>query len=136
VTRYLLDTCIVSDLVRRPQGVVAGHIERVGEASIATSVIVAAELRFGAAKKGSQRLSDRIDAILKTIEILTFEPPADATYGVIRANLEKAGRMIGANDLLIAAHALALGHTLVTDNERDFQPVRGLSIVNWLRGGT
>jgi len=133
VTRYLLDTNIVSDLVRRPQGVAARHIERVGEASIATSIIVAAELRFGAEKKGSRQLTDRINAILDVIEILPFESPADTAYGAIRANLEKAGRTIGANDLLIAAHALALGHTLVTDNEREFRPVPGLSIVNWLR---
>ena len=133
MTRFLLDTNIVSDLVRRPQGVVAERIQRIGEASVATSIIVAAELRFGAAKKGSQRLTERIDAILGVLEILPFEPPADAAYGAIRANLEKAGRSIGANDLLIAAHALTLGHTLVTDNERDFRPVQGLSMVNWLR---
>jgi tRNA(fMet)-specific endonuclease VapC len=133
VTRYLLDTNIVSDLVRRPQGVVAGHIRRVGEASVATSIIVAAELRFGAAKKGSQQLTDRIQAILGVLEVLPFEPPADATYGAIRASLEKVGRSIGANDLLIAAHAVALGYTVVTDNERDFRPIRQLSMVNWLR---
>lgn len=133
MTRYLLDTNIVSDLVRRPQGVVAGYIQRVGEASVATSIIVAAELRFGAEKKGSQRLTDRIDAILGVMEILPFEPPADAAYGTIRAYLEKAGRIIGANDLLIAAHALALSHTLVTDNEREFRVVPKLSMVNWLR---
>jgi tRNA(fMet)-specific endonuclease VapC len=133
VTLYLLDTNILSDLVRRPQGVVAGHIERVGEANIATSIIVAAELRFGAEKKGSRQLTDRINAILEAIEILPFASPADATYGAIRAKLEKMGRTIGANDLLIAAHALALGHTLVTDNERDFRPVRELPTVNWLR---
>ena len=133
MTRYLLDTNIVSDLVRRPQGVVAGHIQRVGAGSVATSIVVAAELRFGAEKKGSQRLTDRIGAILGAMEILPFEPPADAAYGTIRANLEKAGRPIGANDLLIAAHALALGHTLVTDNERDFRPIPELSMVNWLR---
>ena len=133
MTRYLLDTNIISDLVRRPQGVVADHIQRVGEASVTTSVVVAAELRFGSAKKGSQRLTDRINAILGALEILPFAPPADAVYGAIRANLEKVGRSIGANDLLIAAHALSLGHTLVTDNERDFRPIRELSMVNWLR---
>jgi tRNA(fMet)-specific endonuclease VapC len=133
VTRYLLDTNIVSDLVRRPHGVVAERIHRIGEASVATSVIVAAELRFGAAKKGSPRLTDRIEAILGVLEVLPFEPPADAAYGAIRASLERAGRSIGGNDMLIAAHALALGRTLVTDNERDFRPVRELSMVNWLR---
>jgi tRNA(fMet)-specific endonuclease VapC len=113
--------------------VVAERIHRIGEASVATSVIVAAELRFGAAKKGSPRLTDRIEAILGVLEVLPFEPPADAAYGAIRASLERAGRSIGGNDMLIAAHALALGRTLVTDNERDFRPVRELSMVNWLR---
>ena len=61
-----------------------------------------------------------------------FEPPADAVYAVIRADLEKAGRPIAANDLLIAAHAVCLGHTLVTDNARDFSRIGGLSAENWL----
>lgn len=133
MTRYLLDTNIVSDLVRNPQGGVAKRIRRIGEAKVATSVIVAAELRFGAEKKGSRRLADQIAAILDVIEILPFEPPADAAYAAIRANLEIAGRPIGANDLLIAAHAVSLGRTLVTDHERDFRRIRGLSTVNWLR---
>ncbi|HXE87080.1 MAG TPA: PIN domain-containing protein, partial [Hyphomicrobiaceae bacterium] len=66
-------------------------------------------------------------------EVLPLQAPADAAYGVIRANLEKAGRPIAANDLLIAAHAISLGCTLVTDNERDFSRIRGLSAENWLR---
>src|SRR5208282_138481 len=112
--RYLLDTNIVSDLVRNPQGKVAARIRKVGEARVSTSIIVAAELRYGAAKKGSPRLSAQLDAILGAIEILPFETPADAAYGSLRARLEQAGRSIGANDLLIAAQALALGYTLVS----------------------
>lgn len=132
MTRYLLDTDIVSDLVRNPEGKVTQRIRRIGETSIATSVIVAAELRFGAEKKGSRRLADQITAVLDVMEVLPFEPPADAVYGVIRAHLEKAGRPIAANDLLIAAHAISLGYTLVTDNERDFSRIDGLSAENWL----
>src|ERR1035438_7806727 len=111
--RYLLDTNIVSDLVRNPQGIIAQRIRKVGEARVSTSIIVAAELRYGAAKKGSARLRAQVEAVLGAIAVLPFEKPADAVYGSLRARLEQAGRPIGANDLLIAAQALALGYTLV-----------------------
>lgn len=131
--RYLLDTNIVSDLVRNPQGKVAQHIRRVGEAHVCTSIIVAAELRYGATKKGSPKLSAQLEAVLSALDVLPFETPADASYGVLRARLEHVGTPIGANDLLIAAHALAVGHTLVTDNDREFSRVRDLRSENWLR---
>jgi len=131
--RYLLDTNVVSDLVRNPQGKVAQHIRKVGEALVCTSIIVAAELRYGAAKKGSPRLSAQLEAVLGALEVLPFERPADAAYGLLRAQLEQAGRPIGANDLLIAAHALALGFTVVTDNEKEFARAKDLSVKNWLR---
>ena len=130
--RYLLDTNILSDLVRNPQGEVAQHIRKVGEGKVCTSIIVAAELRYGAEKKGSPRLSSQLQAVLAAIEILPLEPPADGIYGSVRTRLERAGRPIGSNDLLIAAHALALGYTLVTDNEREFARVAGLPQENWL----
>ena len=131
--RYLLDTNIVSDLVRRPQGRVASRIREVGEAQICTSVIVAAELRYGAAKKGSHRLTTQLEAVLVALDVLPFETPADEFYGLIRARLERAGQTIGANDLLIAAHAVAVGCALVTDNEAEFDRVDGLRRENWLR---
>ena len=131
--RYLLDTNIVSDLVRNPQGKVAQHITRTGEAHVCTSIIVAGELRYGAAKKGSARLSSQVDAVLGALEILPWEKPADATYGALRLRLERAGTPIGANDLLIAAHALALGYAVVTDNEKEFGRVKDLRCENWLR---
>jgi tRNA(fMet)-specific endonuclease VapC len=131
--RYLLDTNIVSDLIRNPQGRVAAHIKRVGEAQVCTSIIVAAELRYGASKKGSPRLTAQLEAVLGALDIQPFESPADAAYGLIRARLEQAGRPIGGNDLLIAAQAIALGCTLVTDNEREFVRIDGLARANWLR---
>ncbi len=131
--RYLLDTNIVSDLVRNPQGKVAQHIRKVGEAQVCTSIIAAAELRYRAAKKGSRRLSAQLEAVLGALEVLPFERPADAAYGLLRAQLEQAGRPIGANDLLIAAHALALGYIVVTDNEKEFARARDLLVKNWLR---
>src|SRR5437773_6952167 len=124
--RYLLDTNIVSDLVRNPQGRVAQHIRKVGEAQVCTSIIVAAELRYGAAKKGSPRLSAQLEAVLGVLAVLPFETPADAAYGLLRTRLEQAGTPIGANDLLIAAQTLSLGSTIVTDNEKEFTRVRSL----------
>lgn len=131
--RFLLDTNILSDLVRHPSGRIADHIKEVKEHNICTSIIVAAELRYGAAKKASSRLTTQLDAILRAIDVLAFEQPADALYGELRTRLERRGHAIGANDLLIAAHALALGHIVVTDNEREFSRVQGLRIENWLR---
>ena len=136
--RYILDTNIVSDLVRNPQGKVARHIRTLGEKHVCTSIIVAAELRYGADKKGSPRLSSQLDAVLGALEVLPFETPADASYGFLRTRLEQAGTPIGANDLLnnnllIAAQALALGYVIVTDNEREFSRVEGLRLQNWLR---
>ena len=130
--RYLLDTNIVSDLVRNPQGRITQHIRRVGEAQVCTSIIVAAELRYGSAKKGSPRLTAQLAAVLNAIEVLPFETPADLIYGSLRARLEQKGTPIGANDLLIAAQAVALGHVLVTDNEREFARIDQLRYENWL----
>lgn len=130
--RYLLDTNIISDLVRNPQGRVTGRIRDVGEAQVATSIIVAAELRYGAAKKGSVRLAAQIEAVLGAMEVLPLEEPADRAYGTLRAHLEQNGQVVGGNDLLIAAHAISLGFTLVTANEREFARLKGLHCENWL----
>ena len=131
--RYLLDTNIVSDLVRNPQGRVTRRIREVGEARVRTSIIVAAELRYGAAKRGSPRLTAQLEAVLGALEVLPFEEPADNAYGRLRARLEQAGQPIGGNDLLIASQAVALGDTIVTDNEREFARVDDLPRENWLR---
>ena len=130
---FLLDTNILSDLVRNPRGRIARRIAEVGEQNVCTSIIVAAELRYGAAKAGSARLEAQLAAVLDTIEVLPFEPPADVAYGALRAELEQQGRPIGANDLLITAQAVALGHTLVTDNTREFSQISRLTVMNWLR---
>ena len=130
--RFLLDTNIVSDLVQNPQGRVAAKIAKVGEDRIATSIIVASELRYGAAKKGSAVLARQLEAVLGALTVFPLEVPADERYGEVRVVLEKAGKPIGANDLLIAAHALALDLVLVTANVREFRRVRGLQVENWL----
>ena len=133
MTRYLLDTNIVSDLVRNPQGAAAARLVGIDERAIGTSIIVAAELRYGAVRRGSARLTAQLEKILGAIEVLPFEAPAERVYGELRCSLEAAGRPTGANDLLIAAHALALGRSLVTDNLREFSRVAGLTLENWLR---
>ena len=133
MTSFLLDTNILSDLVRNPGGRIAEEIAKVGEAAIATSIIVAAELRFGAVKSGSKRLATQLEAILERLTIFPFDAPADQHYGELRSDLQKKGQIIGANDMLIAAHALALRRTLVTDNLSEFKRVNGLSTMNWLR---
>ena len=132
MTRYMLDTNIISELMRNPHGKAAKRIAKEGEDNICTSIIVAAELRYGCAKKGSKRLLEAVEYLLGEINVLPFEVPADAAYGEIRSELEAAGKPIGGNDLLIAAHARATGTTIVTDNTDEFNRVRGLNVENWL----
>lgn len=103
------------------------------EGQICTSIIVAGELRYGAAKRGGLRTGRRIAEVLETLDVLAFQSPADATYAILRTDLERRGETIGSNDMLIAAQALALELVLVTDNVREFSRVAGLQIENWLR---
>jgi tRNA(fMet)-specific endonuclease VapC len=130
---YLLDSNILSDLVRNPQGTVAGQITRAGENSICTSVIVAAELRYGASTSNSAKLAERIDIILSALEILPLETPADHHYAALRHYLTREVALIGPNDLLIAAHALASDLTVVTTNVGEFSRIPGLKVENWLQ---
>jgi len=121
MAQYLLDTNILSDLIRNRTGIVAKKVDRMTRAerrSLCTSIIVAGELRFGGAKKDSLRLIERIDAILQSVTVLPLEEGADRRYGRLRARLQRAGTPISGNDLLIAAHALATNSILVTDNTR------------------
>lgn len=129
---YMLDTNIVSELARNPHGTVAKRIAKVGADAICVSIITAAELRYGCAKKGSPKLLGQIEAILAGVQVLALDVPADAEYGGIRAELEAAGQPIGPNDLLIAAHAYALDAVLVTAKLREFSRVRALKVENWL----
>ncbi|HEY8872908.1 MAG TPA: type II toxin-antitoxin system VapC family toxin [Stellaceae bacterium] len=129
---YLLDTNILSDLMRHPAGRIANRIAQT-EQQVCTSIIVIAELKYGIAKAGSRRLAIQLAAILGGIDVLPFETPADVAYAELRTRLEQAGRPIGGNDMLIAAHALTLDLTLVTANEREFSRVPDLRIENWLR---
>lgn len=127
----MLDTNIVSEMIRNPAGRAAQRARAAAE-SVCISVIVAAELRYGCARKGSPRLLRRVEEFLSEVPVLPFDVPADSEYGGIRAELEAAGRPIGSNDLLIAAHARALAATMVTANVGEFRRVPGLNVENWL----
>lgn len=130
---YLLDTNILSHLVRQPQGVVAERIADAGESNVVTSVIVACELRYGAAKRGSRRLTRQVEAILSAMTIKPLESDVERSYASIRVTLEKRGTPISAHDMLIAAHARVMDAVCVTDNVAEFKRVPALKIENWLR---
>ena len=129
----MLDTNIASALVNQ------AHIGRVfdklmvfGADRACISIITAAEIRFGLAKRSSPRLERNVSLLFETIQIVPFDAPADMHYAEIRAYLSKAGQIIGPNDLFIAAHARALDLTLVTDNIGEFSRVPDLRVENWL----
>lgn len=130
--RAMLDTNIISDLVRRPRGPVYRQVEAVGPSNICISALTSAELRYGVQKKGSERLEREIEKLLTTLDVVDFGPPADIAYGRIRDLLTREGSPIGPIDFLIAAHALSLNVTLITANVREFSRVPGLVIENWL----
>jgi tRNA(fMet)-specific endonuclease VapC len=129
---YLLDTNILSHLVRQPQGPVAVRIAYVGEDNVLTSIIVACELRYGVAKRASRKLKRQVEAVLGAITILPLEAGVDRHYAAIRTVLEKRGMPIGAHDMLIAAHARAIGAICVTGNVEKFKRVPALKVENWL----
>ena len=129
---YLLDTNILSDLIRHPRGKVAQCIAKVGEDKVYTSIIVACELRFGAAKKNSSKLSAQVEAILSELEILPLTVPTDIEYASLRLYLEQHGCPIGPNDMLIAAQALSTKSILVTANNDEFSRLPKLMVENWL----
>lgn len=129
---YMLDTNIISDIICSPTGKVVERLAAVGEDTVCTSIVVACELRFGARKRNSPQLSQDIEKILQVLPILPLKSPVDECYAEIRNALEKAGTPIGPNDLLIAAHALALDLIMVTANVREFSRTPNLRVENWL----
>ena len=118
--------------MKNPAGMVARAIADRLDSEIATSLIVAAELRYGAARRASPRLRAAVEALLRLVPVVSPEPPFDAVYGDLRASLESSGTVLSPHDLLIAAHALTLHATIVTDDQV-FSRVPGLAVENWLR---
>lgn len=132
--RYLLDTNILSELIREPARLQA-NIAAIGEPRLCTSIVNACELRFGAKKKGSKLLSGRVERLLEALEVLPLKDNVAPVYAEIRNHLESRGRPIGGNDYLIAAHAIGENCVLVTQNEREFRRVPNLVTENWLSRG-
>ena len=128
----MLDTNVLSALARDPQGRVFQTLLGKPADSACTSVIVAAEVQFGLQRGASARVRLQMQTLLSGLDILPLQSPADVHYGDIRSHLEKLGQPIGANDLLIAAHARSLGLVLVTYNLREFARVPGLLVEDWL----
>ena len=128
----MLDTNIISEALRNPSGPLVRYVARFDVGLIATSAIVASEMRYGACKKGSPRLSERVEQILGRIEILPYDDNASRHFAEIRTDLERRGQQIGWGDYFIAAHARSLGMTLVSNNTREFASVADLKLENWL----
>lgn len=134
---WMLDTNVLSELVRDARSSpLAQRLAGIAPDAVCTSVIVACELRFGAERKGSAMLTQRVRELLGALQVLPFDEPADEHYAEIRAALERAGTPIGGNDLLIAAHARSRGLTLVTRNLRESARVPGLTTEDWLAAPT
>jgi tRNA(fMet)-specific endonuclease VapC len=131
--KYLLDTNILSELIKQPHGYTAQKIATLeNEKACCTSVIVACELRYGAQKKDSPALTAKVNQLLETIDILPLNTNIEEHYARLRVTLERAGTPIGSNDLLIAAHACTLDLILVTGNVKEFSRIPGLVVENWL----
>lgn len=129
---FMLDTNIVSELIRNPEGRAQSVAAEHGTPALTISSIVASELRFGYLKRGSRRLEKLVEELMARVEIVSFDDAASTHYARIRNVLQSVGTPIGSVDLFIAAHARSLGLTLVTDNIREFSRVDGLKLENWL----
>jgi tRNA(fMet)-specific endonuclease VapC len=130
--RYMLDTDTCSYIMRRSPEAVLRRLAQVPVSDVCISVITKSELLYGVEVSPKRKQDEAaLDAFLRYIEVLDFPDEASLHYARIRADLKKRGAMIGANDLLIAAHARSLGLTLITNNTGEFRRVRNLSIENW-----
>ena len=130
--KYLLDTNTCVDYLTGRFPNVASRIKDSSPEELCSSSIVVAELRYGADKSARHRRNHQhLDALFNEIPVHNFDAEAAASYGKIRAKLEKKGKPIGPNDMLIAAHALSLGLVLVTDNVRELRRVKDLRVENW-----
>jgi tRNA(fMet)-specific endonuclease VapC len=129
---FMLDTNIVSQFMRAPNGIVGQRARILGEGAACVSIVCAAELRFGATRVSSSRLAQQAEAAFEIFPVIPFQEPADRHYAEIRSYLQQRGELIGPTDLFIAAHARASDMTLVTANLDEFTRVPGLRVENWL----
>lgn len=131
--RYLLDTNIISNVIDHPTGKAAGRIRQAApRVDVVTSIVVVAELRYGYTKISSARLKGAYERFFQSVTVESWEAPFDHVYAEIRTALEKKGKLIGAMDMMIAAHAMATNAIVVTANERHFREVPELKVENWM----
>jgi tRNA(fMet)-specific endonuclease VapC len=127
---YMLDTDIVS-FALRGIGDVSARISERKRSEICISAITLAELRFGAERRGSKKIHRAVEVFVSEVEVLPFDDAAASRFGTVAVTLARSGKPIGQIDTLIAAHALSVDATLVTNNQRHFSIVRGLRLENW-----
>ena len=129
---FMLDTDICIYIIKQKPAGVLKRLESLQPGQLAMSAITFAELMNGAKKSQHVKANlQKLNALGELLDIRPFDKQAAVSYGDVRSGLEKRGETTGGNDLLIAAHALSLGWTLVTNNEREFSRVKGLKLVNW-----
>lgn len=129
---YLLDTNICVYVIRKRPESVYRRLSNIDERGVAISVVTAFELEVGALRSQGKHYSEAVRLFIAELPVLPLEDSARAAYGQLRTTLERRGEIIGAYDMLIAAHALALNATLVTNNEKEFKRVKGLKVENWV----
>jgi len=130
---YMLDTNMCSYIIRdNPKGIFQKLKEVEQDHTIALSSIVVSELLYGASKKGSAKLIKVVNMFVEQFTIYDYNKASAKAYANIRTTLEKKGQVIGVHEMLIAAHALSLGATIVTNNVKEFERVEGLSVENWI----
>ena len=136
---YLLDTNVISDMMRNPVGTAAQHALLIAanepSSKVCTSVVAQCELLFGLRRRTSPHWSTQYERVMASIDVLALESTVATHYAELRTHLELSGTPIGPNDTLIAAHALALGATLVS-GDAEFARVPGLRVENWLTAVT
>jgi tRNA(fMet)-specific endonuclease VapC len=135
MTRYLLDTNIVSDVMRNPDGPAEQALRKNADAEIGISLIVKGEILFGLVRNANTKGRKRFDVLLDAIEVWSMPEGVADIYGQVRAVMERSGAKMGPNDMWIAAHSLSLDAILVTDDRR-FHSVPGLKVENWLRNAS
>lgn len=130
---YMLDTNIASEIIRHPEGPVAQRMVEMNSICC-ISTLVASELRYGAQKRASPRLTNLVEALILRLAVAPYEDVSTFHYASIRSDLTAKGALIGPVDLFIAAHARSLDLTLVINNVREFSRVEDLKVENWLEG--
>jgi tRNA(fMet)-specific endonuclease VapC len=130
---FLLDTNICSYILRQRPPSVLKRFQAVGLKHLATSSVVLGELHFGCARHPQgDRIRQEVNDFVSRLQVLPWDEAAAIAYGDLRAHLERQGTPVGAMDLMIGAHALAVGATLVSNNTRHFERMPGLRLEDWV----